>query len=60
MMLRIDQTGSLENRDKVIEVTVNVANGDYGFRLLCRCFGWLRPSDSDRQQEQEARNISTM
>jgi hypothetical protein len=33
-MLRVDQPDVLENSDKVIKVTVNVADCDYGLPLI--------------------------
>jgi hypothetical protein len=53
MVLLIYKTGVLENGDEVVKVTVDVGDGDYGFRRLRWGLGWSRPRQPRRQQNQE-------
>jgi hypothetical protein len=58
-MLSVDEPGPLKNANKVIKVTMNVANRDYGFRFVRRGFGRSRPGQANQHQEQEGGNAST-
>ena len=44
VVLLVDQTGALENGDKVVKVTMNIADGDYGFRRLGEVLLWSGPA----------------
>jgi hypothetical protein len=48
VMLRVNETGPLENDDKVVKIAMNVANGDYGIPLIR--WGFARPCPSRAYQ----------
>ena len=55
MILFVDQPGALQNGDEIIEVAVNVADGDHGIGMVHGGFGWSRPCQADQHQEKEER-----
>jgi hypothetical protein len=59
-MLRVDETGPLENDDKVIKVAMNVADGNNGLPLIRWGFGGPCPSRAYQKQEQEGGNTSAL
>ncbi len=50
MVLRICKSRPVENRDEIVEVTVDVADGDYRFRGLRFIFYGFRPRNHRRKQ----------
>jgi hypothetical protein len=40
MVLLVYKTGALENGDEVVKVTVDIPNGDHGFRRLRWSLRW--------------------
>jgi tetrahydromethanopterin S-methyltransferase subunit A len=43
MVLLVYKTGALENGDEVVKVTVDIPNGDHGFRRLRWSLRWPQP-----------------